>query len=271
MFLANGKAASMKYERFELILKYQMTSMLRGKSIKRLHDPARDTVELLFSALEHSFIYLPADKEEFEAAACGEFARHGKPVPHEFSAFIQHFVNSQLHYIAHRAISGAWAVEREVRYCSTSKHTADLRIAVPEDEDSYHSPFNIWIESDHARDSRVLRKNWEKVMIVLGGEGGGRDIFVQFLFRTREFKRLETVASALLRSISVGRSSFSRGMSFVVAYITPSYLRAHEVVDSNLVLFKDTSLRINDCYFHGWTRDADFWLLNERIDRASSS
>jgi hypothetical protein len=264
VFIGNRRAANMKFGRYEIRMEYSLVTLLQGSHIQTLHDPALRAAGALFSVLESSFIYLPMDKSEFVAGARTEFARHDKPVPHEFDAPIQYFVNSQLYYTAHRAIGSMWHVEREARYRSTSKHRADVRIAVTADEHSDHAPFNIWVETDHAIDSRVLRKNWEKALIVQRGDSGGRDIFVQFFYRAIKFDRLGTMAAALTRNIR----SLGTRMSFVVAYITPGYLRAHEVIDSDLVLFKDASLRVNDCYFHGWTREGDYCHLNERrVDR----
>lgn len=255
----------MKFSRFEVRMEYLGRSMFQGQSIKELHAPAVDAIVPIFSALESSFIYLPIDEKEFVAAAQAEFARNGKPVPHEFlSAPIQYFVNSQLHYAADR--TGCWLVEREAPYCLTSKHRADLRVAV-RTEDSDHPPFNIWLEADHARDTRALHKNWEKVMIVLDGAGG--DVFVQFLYRTKDFDRIDTIAQALVRSIRRAINSLGTSMSFVVAYATPSRLSQHEIVDSDLVLFKGASVRVNSHYFHAWKRDGDHWLLNERVHRGS--
>jgi hypothetical protein len=78
---------------------------------------------------------MPVNGDELVAAARVEFARTGISCPAEFfSAPIQYFVNSQLHYTANRAIAGRWPVEREVRYSANSKHTADVRIAVSADK-----------------------------------------------------------------------------------------------------------------------------------------
>jgi hypothetical protein len=260
----------MKFARFELQIDYLLTSHQEGQQINYLCSPAADAVKALFSALASSFIYMPVHDDELVAAARVEFARAGIPCPVEFfSAPIQYFVNSQLHYTANRAIAGRWPVEREVLYSATSKHTADVRIAVSADRhtDLYHEPFNIWIESDHARDTRVIYKTLQKVLVALGSRTDGHDIFMQLLYRTRDFQKLNTLAAALRRSLDMARRSLGGRMSFVVAHIAPGHLRANEVLDSELVLFRGTSLRVNDCYFPGWTRNGDFWLLNERVNK----
>ena len=77
----------------------------------------------------------------------------------------------------------------------------------------------------------------------------------------------ELVAAALRRSFDAVRRSLGGKMSFIIAHIAPSYLRAHEILDSELVLFRERSLRVNDCYFHGWTRSGEFRLLNERVNK----
>jgi hypothetical protein len=174
-----------------------------------LCNPSVDAVKSLFLALESSFIYMPVNGDELVAAASVEFARTGISCPAEFfSAPIQYFVNSQLHYTANRAIAGRWPVEREVRYSANSKHTADVRIAVSADKhtDLHHEPFNIWIESDHARDTRVLYKTLQKVLVALGSRTDGHDIFVQFLYRNADFQKLNTLAAALRRSFDVVRT-----------------------------------------------------------------
>jgi hypothetical protein len=157
------------------------------------------------------------------------------------------------------ALSGARCATR----CDTIQA---LALASTDDAatDLYHEPFNIWIASDHARDARVLYKNLQKVLVALGSRTDGHDMFLQFLYRTRDFDKLNTLAAALKRSFDVARRSLGARMSFVIAHIAPSRLRAHLVLDSELVLFRGTSLRVNDCYFHGWTRSGNFWLLNER-------
>jgi hypothetical protein len=157
----------MKFARFEVRLDYLLTSHQEGWQINSLCNPSVDAVKPIFLALESSFIYMPINGDEFVAAARVEFARTGISCPAEFfSAPIQYFVNSQLHYTANRAIAGRWPVEREVRYSANSNHTADVRIAVSADKhtDLHHEPFNIWIESDHARDTRVLYKTLQKVL-----------------------------------------------------------------------------------------------------------
>ena len=125
----------MKFARFEVRLDYLLTSHQEGWQINSLCNPAVDAVKPLFLALESSFIYMPVNGDELVAAARVEFARTGISCPAEFfSAPIQYFVNSQLHYTANRAIAGRWPVEREVRYSANSKHTADVRIAVSADK-----------------------------------------------------------------------------------------------------------------------------------------
>jgi hypothetical protein len=256
----------MKFARFEVRMDYLLTSPQEGCRIDYLRNAPAEAVNSFFSALESSFIYMPITEEGLVVAAHAEFARTGIAVPPEFlSAPIQYFVNSQLHYTASRIVAGRWPVEREVRYSATSKHTADVRIAVSVDEytDLHHQPFNIWIESDHARDARVLNKTLEKVLVALSSQTDGHDMFLQFLYRTTDFQKLNTLAAALKRSFDVARRSLGGRMSFVIAHIAPCHLGAHVVLDSELVLFRGTSLRVNDCYFHGWTRSGDFWLLNE--------
>jgi hypothetical protein len=270
IFYLERRGADMKFARFEVRMSYLLTSQQEGWQINSLCNPGTDAVRPLFSALESSFIYMPVNDQELVAAGRAEFARTGVPSPPNFfSAPIQYFVNSQLHYTANRAIAGRWPVEKEVRYSATSKHTADVRIAVSVDKyaDLYHEPFNIWIESDHARDARVLYKNLQKVLVALGSRTDGHDVFVQFLYRTKDFQKLNSLAAALRRSFDVARRSLGARISFVIAHIAPSHLSAHEILDSELVLFRGTSLRVNDCYFHGWTRSGDFWLLNERVKK----
>jgi hypothetical protein len=260
----------MKFARFEVRLDYLLTSHQEGWQINSLCNPSVDAVKPLFLALESSFIYMPVNGDELVAAARVEFARNGISCPAKFfSAPIQYFVNSQLHYTANRAIAGRWPVEREVHYSANSKHTADVRIAVSADKhtDLHHEPFNIWIESDHARDTRVLYKTLQKVHVALGSRTDGHDMFMQFLYRSADFQKLNTLAAALRRSFDVVRRSLVGKMSFIIAHIAPSYLRAHEILDSELVLFRERSLRVNDCYFHSWTRSGEFWLLNERVNK----
>jgi hypothetical protein len=258
----------MEFVRFEVRLDYLLTSHQEGWQINSLWNPAVDAVKPLFTALESSFIYMPVNDDELVAAARVEFARTDISCPAEFfSAPIQYFVNSQLHYTVNRAIAGRWHVEREVRYSAASQHTADVRIAVSADKhtDLHHEPFNIWIESDHARDTRVLDKTLQKVHVAISSRTDGHDIFMQFLYRKADFQKLNTLAAALRRRLDVVRRSLGGRMSFIIAHIAPSYLRANVILDSELVLFRERSLRVNDCYFHGWTRSGEFWLLNERV------
>jgi hypothetical protein len=191
----------MKFARFEVRLDYLLTSHQEGWQINSLCNPAVDAVKPLFLALESSFIYMPVNGDELVAAARVEFARTGISCPAEFfSAPIQYFVNSQLYYTANRAIAGRWPVEIEVRYSANSKHTADVRIAVSADKhtDLHHEPFNIWIESDHARDTRVLYKTLQKVLVALSSRTDEHDIFMQFLCRNTDFQKLNTLAAALI-------------------------------------------------------------------------
>jgi hypothetical protein len=108
--------------------------------------------------------------------------------------------------------------------------------------DLHHEPFNIWIESDHARDTRVLYKSLQKVLVALSSRTDRHDIFMQFLYRNTDFQKLNTLAAALRRSFDVVRRSLGGRMSFIIAYIAPSYLRANEILDSELVLFRERSL-----------------------------
>lgn len=260
----------MKFKRFELIFHYSLTTPQMGTRIKHVVDSFVTEAEHLLAALECSFIYLPLNEDEFVKKASALLQKNGLETPPELAASIQYFINSQLYYTASCAIGGrGWTVEREPFYSNATRHRADLRIPLKTGEytDDGFNPCIIWFETDHARSSRALYASSRKVLLALGSQAGAHDLFVQFLYRNRDFSGLEAVADTHWRNLLIDQRSLGKQISMALVYITPSHLSAPYEFDRELVLF-DGAPRVNDCYFQSWTKDGEFAFMNERVEVA---
>jgi len=253
----------MKFARFEVRLDYLLTSHQEGWQINSLCNPAVDAVKPLFLALESSFIYMPVNGDELVAAARVEFARTGISCPAEFfSTSIQYFVNSQLSYIARRAASRRWSVEREVNYGVLCNYRADLKVMAIPDEYEEHKPFAIWFESDNADVKTLRRKFGERISVI-----GPSDAYISFVYANSEKKwlHLENAASCLYhemnRHVDAGTCRNSLG---VLSSDAPSlYKGVRDMVVNTHLILDGSSMRVAEFHFGSDSQVLNEWVTDE--------
>jgi hypothetical protein len=256
----------MRFRRFTISGSYIFQEKRRGSSVNFLEDCAHEWLKGFLKPFADACIYLPVDKQEYVVAA-KELLLNGEiPCPGVFHATTQYLVNSQLYYIARRAASSRWSVEREVNYGVGSNYRSDLKIIAIPDEDEEHKPFTIWFESDNADVKTLKRKFGERIPVM-----GASDSYISFIYANSEKKwsHVENAASRLYhemnRHVDAGTCRNSLGILRIDA---PNLYKATQdlVINAHLML-DGSSVRVAEFHFGSNSSVLNEWVIDENGTR----
>jgi len=242
--------------------RYIFQEKRRGSHVDYLEDRAHEGLKGFLKPFTDACIYLPVDKQEYVVAVKELFLDADLPYPSGFHATTQYFVNSQLSYIARRAASRRWSVEREVNYGVLCNYRADLKVMAIPDEYEEHKPFAIWFESDNADVKTLRRKFGERISVI-----GPSDAYISFVYANSEKKwsHLENAASCLYhemnRHVDAGTCRNSLG---VLSSDAPSlYKGVRDMVVNTHLILDGSSMRVAEFHFGSDSQVLNEWVTDE--------
>jgi len=235
---------------------------MRGSHVNHLEDCAHEWLKCFLKPFTDACIYLPVDKQAYVVAAKELLLNADLPYPRGFHATTQYLVNSQLYYIARRAASRRWSVEREVKYGARSNYRSDLRVMAIPDEDEEHKPFTIWFESDNAEVKTLRRKFGERISVI-----GTSDAYISVVYANsaKKWSRVENAASRLYhemnRHVDAGTCRSSLG---VLHIDTPSlYKGVQDIIVNTHLMLDGPSVRVAEFHFGSDSCVLIEWITDE--------
>ncbi|MFW6016767.1 MAG: hypothetical protein ACOCRK_10045 [bacterium] len=206
-----------RFYKYQIKASYIIQPMLTGFAIDEVENFALKEAKCIFQKLESATVLIPTNQQDLKQEMVDLFLSSSIEVQKGIrNASTQYFVNCQLETLLRDSQSPLtnWQIRREHNYSSESKHTVDLKI-------SHNSGFNIWVESDNARDDQIYKKLWEKLPIILDHGEPASDFYVPLIYSTTSEKddKVTPIAEKVIKSIKHNIRVQGIITSFAILYI----------------------------------------------------